>query len=305
MNAMVEPQAFVLPKKPRVKEKEAPPDQRSLAVLPIRAGRDQRLHGATLRCLIVLCSYCNRAGITWVGQAKLAQDLGISRQAVTKQLKLLIQTGYVEVIKKGFRAERANTIRVIFDKSVDADTAIAITSAQENTRPPSMQDETPDPEGQRRIAQLLARALKQPVTKKEYTMPKTGQTRTVQKMHEEIKQHKAKRSAKSSHTQPPEVANEEPSIGNLESKKTASIGNPQRLPHRQPSEVAQTPKEHSYIQPYVLGNLERVELKKAGLNDQQIDDNLAHLLDAYQAEGMTPAPERLVGEILQLAKVGL
>ena len=36
-----------------------------------------------------------------------------------------------------------------------------------------------------------------------------------------------------------------------------------------------------------------------------LHDNLAHLLDAYQAEGMTPAPERLVGEILQLARAGL
>jgi hypothetical protein len=300
MNAMVEPQAFVLPKKPKVRQKDAPPDQRSLAVLPIRAGRDQRLHGATLRCLIVLCSYCNRAGITWVGQAKLAQDLEISRQAVTKQIKMLIETGYVEIIKKGFRGERANTLRVIFDKSVDADTAIAITSAQENTRPPSMQDETPDPEGQRRIAQLLARALKQPVTKKEYTMPKTGQTRTVQKMHEEIAKAAKK---KTSHKQPPEVANED-----------LSIGNPQRLPHRQPSEVAQTQEEHirkvinkdSFKEVKdVLGNQSRVELREAGLTDGQIDDSLAHLLDAYQAEGLTPDHDRLPGEILQLARAGL
>mgnify|MGYP003342741832 FL=1 len=133
-------------------------------------------------------------------------------------------------------------------------------------------------------------------------MPKTGQTRTVQMMHEEIAKAGKK---KGSHKQPPEVANEELSIGNLESKKEASIGNPQRLPHRQPSEVAQTQKEHSDIQPYVLGNLERVELKKAGLSDEQIDDSLAHLLEAYKTEGLTPDPDRLPGEILQLAKAGL
>lgn len=41
------------------------------------------------------------------------------------------------------------------------------------------------------------------------------------------------------------------------------------------------------------------------MKDEQIDDCLKHLVEAYQAEGLTPDPERLVGEILQLARASL
>jgi hypothetical protein len=34
---------FALPKKPRIKEKDAPPDQRKVAVLPIRAVFDKQM----------------------------------------------------------------------------------------------------------------------------------------------------------------------------------------------------------------------------------------------------------------------
>ena len=57
--------SFEIPKLPKLKLQDAPPDGRKVAVLPIRAGSDRRLHGGTLRTLIVLCSYCNRAGLTW------------------------------------------------------------------------------------------------------------------------------------------------------------------------------------------------------------------------------------------------
>lgn len=297
---------FTLPKKPRVKQKEAPPDQRKLAVIPIRAGTDERLHGATLRCLIVLCSYCNRAGLTWVGQAKLAEHLNVSRQAVTKQMKLLAEHGYIEVVKKGWRGERANTIRVIFDQSVDVDTAIAITNPIEDTRPPSMQDEQPDPEGQRRVAQLIAKALKQPTKPKEFTMPKSGETRAVRQVKEAMQKAQAKRS----HKQPTEVANED-----ITQVANEAVDNhAHRQPDRQPSEVAQTQKEHSNRQPIsnlnesylkvksCLGNFEVEELKGQGLTDAQIADALDVLLPAYQAEGLTPTSRVLADSILQLSR---
>jgi DNA-binding transcriptional regulator GbsR (MarR family) len=295
---------FALPKRPKVKQKEAPPDQRAIAVLPIRAGKDERLHGGTLRCLIVLCSYCNRAGITWVGQDKLAKDLGISRQAVSKQMKLLMQTGYVEVVKKGFRGERTNTLRVIFDPSIKTEDAVAITSAQEDTRPPYMKHEQeeqanqPDPAGQARIAKLISQALRQP-TKKEPTMPSTGETVTTRKMKEEIKAAQAKRS-KRTHTQPPEVANEkashtqpaDTSIRNLE----ASLS--------QPPEVATNTEQRIFKESFkelsVLGNFEIEKIKAAGLTERQIADSLDTLLPIYQAEGLTPSSQLLADSILQM-----
>lgn len=298
---------FALPKKPRVKQKDSPPDQRRLAVLPIRAGKDQRLHGATLRCLIVLCSYVNRAGLTWVSQAKVAEDLGVSRQAVQKQLALLQTTGYIEVVKKGFRGEYSNTLRVIFDKSVDAETAIAITSAQEPTRPPSMQQEV-DKEGQQRIAQMLVKALKNPNPKKEYAMPKSGETKAVR----EIKEANRKALARRSHTQPPEVANGDAQEVANEAVDNSSIGNLQRLTHRQPPEVAPTAIERKvdkvkdkniYKPKDVLCNLSEVqrgELRDAGLTDADAADHLDTLLAAYQAEGITPTSQALTEGILQL-----
>jgi hypothetical protein len=289
---------FVLPKKPKVKQKESPPDQRRLSVLPIRAGKDQRLHGGTLRTLIVLCSYCNRAGLTWVSQAKLAQDLGVTRQAIGKQLALLVKLEYVQIVKKGFRGVYSNTLRVIYDDSVDTDTAIAITSAQEDNRPPTMpiEDDRPDPAGQRKIASLLAQAFKSPPTRSK-TMPKSGETRTVREMKEAIQ----KAQSKHSHKQPPEVANEEVknklSIGNLE----AQIRQPPEVAPTGKERIKRVSKEDLFKRSLdCLGNLEVDELIADGLTAEQIADSLDTLLPLYRAEGIEPTSAILADGIRQL-----
>jgi biotin operon repressor len=127
---------FKLPKRPKIIEKQAPPDQRSLAVVPLRAIRDRNISDSQLRTLATICSYCNRAGLTWVGQDRVGKDLGVSKQSINKQVKRLVELGYLEVVSKGFRGERANTTRVIYDTEIKAEDAIAITSGQEDTRPP-------------------------------------------------------------------------------------------------------------------------------------------------------------------------
>lgn len=296
---------FALPKRPKVREKEAPPDQRTLCVLPFRAVADKQLTDGALRVLAAICSYCNRAGITWVSQAKVASDLGISRQAITNQMAQLRRLGYVEIVKKGFRGERSNTIRVIFDPTVDAETAIAITSAQEPTRPPSM-DDTPDPEGQRRIAQLVAQALKNPNPKKEYTMPKTGQTRTVQA----IKEANAKATRKRSIGQPG-VSNAEPQ---------------HRTPQPVDNQLHRQPIGHSGVSPNtentdieigksksinttisVLRNLsevQRAEIARAGVTDTEASQALQILLDTYRSEGLTPNQATIAAEVISLADAG-
>lgn len=128
---------FQLPKrKPKVIQKESEPYQKSYCITPWRAAFDRNLHEGTLRVLMVLCSYTNRAGITWVGQTKIGVHLGISKQAVSKQMKILEKQGYIQVVSKGWKGERANTTRVIFDETVTTEDAIAITSTIEDTRPP-------------------------------------------------------------------------------------------------------------------------------------------------------------------------
>jgi DNA-binding transcriptional ArsR family regulator len=296
---------FALPKRPRVLEKEAPPDQRKVCVVPFRAVADKQLTDGGLRALAAICSYCNRAGLTWVSQAKVAQDLGVTRQAITNQLAQLRKLGYVEIVRKGFRGERSNTIRVIFDPTVSAQDAIALTSAQEDNRPPAMQ-ETPDPAGQQRIAQMLAKAFRSPITTKEKTMPKQADTMAVRAVKEANAKAKNRRS-----------------IG----QRTVSYGEPQhRTPepvdnslHRQPighSGVSQN-TENTVLREGidkvslktigVLGNLsevQRAELSDAGLSQDEAESTLETLLAAYAAEGLTPQPERLVAEVISLAQVG-
>lgn len=305
---MTEPVGFTLPKKPRVKQQDAPPDARKVAVIPIRACTDPNLTLGMIRVLLCICSYANRAGITWVGQQRLATDLKISRQAVQKQLAKLAKAGYLAIVAKGWRGERANTLRVLFDPAISAEDAVSITSSIEDTRPPHMkqeqEDQTVDPEGLKRIAQIMRSAIKPVKAKKEYTMPKDGQTITTKRMHEQIEQAKKRRS-KPTHSQPPEVAHEDTPEVAHEPVDNLSICNPQRLPNVQLPEVARTNKEHSkeVIKGSIcLSNQMRIELRQSGLTDDQIDTNLEHLLTAYQAEGLTPNPERLVTEILQLSR---
>lgn len=130
---------FKLPKRrPKIVEKVAPPDQRKFVVMPIKALTDKRLTDNQLRVFGVLCSYCNRAGLTWVSQARIGKDLGISQQAVAKQFRALKEHGLIEITSKGFRGERANTVRVIFDETVSQEDAIAMNSSKEDSRPPEV-----------------------------------------------------------------------------------------------------------------------------------------------------------------------
>jgi predicted transcriptional regulator len=266
------------------------------------------------RTLAILCSYCNRAGLTWVGQIRLAKDMGVSQQAIGKQLLKLQKAGYVEVVRKSFRAERATTLRVIFDPSVTAEDAIAMTSNKEDTRPPAIREEQErqaaqqiDREGQARIAKLISQALKQP-TKKEYSMPAKGQTRTVQKMQEEIAKAKGKRSQtvektvnKSPPFTTPEVVHEEPLHSQPESPPfTTSFTT---------SEVVRTPEEHIkrvfkeglYTRLLdCLNNQEVEELISKGLTTERIADSLDILLPLYAAEGIKPTSAILMAGVIQL-----
>lgn len=286
---------FEVPKRPRIKLKEPLPDQRKVSVIPIRAGVDERLHGATLRTLIVLCSYCNRAGLTWVGQAKIAEARKVSQQAVSKQMAILIKCGYVVVVKKGYTGLYANTLRVIFDDSIDTETAIAVTSRQENNRPPSMEDK-PDTAGLRRIASLMAGLPNQPPTRSA-TMPTSGTTKTVQRIKDDIAKNTAKRSKLSTGLQPSEVVNREGSHTQLIEKSS------------QPPEVVRSKElsintginNHKSTK-LRLNNLALQTLIDAGMTERQIEADLAVLVPLFQAEGIEPTDNVLVTSILQMRR---
>jgi predicted transcriptional regulator len=317
---MAEPTTFTLPKKPRIKEKDAPPDQRKVAVLPIRAISDRTLTDGMFRTLAILCSYCNRAGLTWVGQTKLAKDMGVSQQAIGKQLLKLQKTGYVQIISKGFRGVRGNTLRVVFDPNISAEDAIAMTSNKEDTRPPAIREEQErqaseqiDREGQAKIAKLISQALKQP-PKKEYSMPAKGDTRAVREVKEAMAKAKAKRSTsvektvdKASTLTTSEVVHEKP----LHSQPAT----PPLTTSLTTSEVVGTPKEHIVKESIGIG-LDKVNKLNTSLNNlevsdfdflidsrmtpEQVEDALATLLPLFAAEGLNPTSKVLADSILQL-----
>ena len=293
---------FALPKKPKIVEKDPLPDQRKFSVMPIRALRDKDLTHVAIRVLGLICTYTNRAGITWVGTQQLATDLQVSRQAISKQLVKLKAAGYVTVIQRGYYGKRNDTIRVIFDETIDTETAIAITSRHEDTRPPVMkqkQDDeinnTIDPEGLRRIKDMI-RGVVKPMngTAKEYQMPK-GDTITVAKMKADIATKKALR-AKSSDN--PQVDTRKPSIDNLVVDTT---DNPVVDIN------AVITKEHLYIKVLDkhkvkgLTQDELLRLSKVELTEEQLDADVTMLLSLYASEGL-PVPEAgmLVDSIVQM-----
>lgn len=313
MNAMTEPVAFTLPKKPRIREKDPLPDQRKVSVLPIRAVFDQRLTHGALHVLAALCSYCNRAGITWVSQTRLAKELNITQQAVAKQFKQLREYGYLETIRKGFKGERTDTLRVIFDPTVDAATAMAVTSTVEDTRPPvikreqAMEADRPDPEGQRRVAQAISKVLKQP-TKRIKTMPKSGETVTVRNMKAAIKKAQSKQSKPVDNLVDNHAHNHNPEVVNAE------------IVHSQPNhnlQVVDNAEEHMRGLPVVsnlvtskhlkeednmlvLNNQDVEQLVSDGMSAQQIKTALDTLLPLYAAEGIKPSASVLMAGIRQL-----
>lgn len=288
---------FELPKKPRIKQQDAPPDMRRMAVVPIRAIADKQVSDASFRALALIASYSNRAGITWVSQKTLAAAIGMSQQAVSKHLVKLQALGYVQVMKKHFRGERSTTWRVIFDPTVDAETAISLTSAIEDTRPPYMkqeQEEQSNQANQQRIAQLLANALKGNNQEKHKAMNRTnpqGDTITTRKMKQEIAEHQAKRSRKQ--TKQP--------VDNPQPFTTSEV-----VVHSQPGELPTTTSEvvRNTENTVVISKVKEYlkERFKEEIKTEEIQNAFEHLCAAYAAEGLElPAdPERLATELRAL-----
>ncbi len=321
MNAMIEPVNFAIPKKPKIKEEPLAPDQRKIAVIPIRACTDKDLTPGMIRSFILICSYMNRSGITWVGQKTMADRLGISQQAISKHIVKLIKAGYLEVLKKPMPGARHTTWRVIFDPTISAEDAVSITSSIEDTRPPYMKEQQameadkPDPEGQRRVAQAISKVLKQP-TKRSPTMPKSGETRTVREMKAAIQKAQSKQSKtvdnlvdKQSHNHNPQVVIEmalhsQPNhnlqvVDNTENTDTSR----QVVSNQVVKEVNLNNQNSSNLltgSQTVLDNREVEELLADGISAQQITDSLETLLPLYEAEGIKPTSAVLMAGIKQM-----
>lgn len=120
---------FDIPKnKPQIELKEKKADGRYYSVVPLRALHDKRLTRGDYINLIALCSYCSNNGFTFVAHSTIAALRGTSRQNISRGLKKLETLGYFEIVKKGYTGLRGSLKRVIFDETINADDAIAISN---------------------------------------------------------------------------------------------------------------------------------------------------------------------------------
>ncbi len=181
MEEALEPIELQVPGKRRVKPPD-PPRQAPFIVLPHKAALDETLSDGAFRVLAAVATFVNRAGFTWVGHKRLAQEMHVDRRTITTQMRKLRERGYIEIVRKGWRGHHNNTMRIIYDPTISADDALAITSSQEDCRPPIIKEEQDrmSPEEQKqRIAQMLKGAVKtmnSPQDNRRYQMPASGET---------------------------------------------------------------------------------------------------------------------------------
>ena len=90
-------------------------DLRNYCILPIEAVRDHRLHGTSaFSVLALICTYTDYLGVTWVSQGKIAQELGVSRPAVARQIKKLKEYGYLVEEKALNKWQTTKSLKVVF-----------------------------------------------------------------------------------------------------------------------------------------------------------------------------------------------
>ncbi len=93
-------------------------DLRAFAIVPIRAIKDARMTPKTLRVLIAYCSYCDHIGRTFVSQARVGQDIGSSRSAVSNHVRKLRDYGYMVYCRPMFKGQRSTSNRIVYDPQV-------------------------------------------------------------------------------------------------------------------------------------------------------------------------------------------
>ena len=123
------------------KELLQPPKQHSLSVdnavapspfsvMPSRVFVDTRIQNASIRVLGTLCCHANKySGIVFTNQLTIGNRLGISKQAVSRQMRLLEKCGYIKKIYKENplrkKGRKGATWRVIYDPATTDEDILA------------------------------------------------------------------------------------------------------------------------------------------------------------------------------------
>lgn len=184
-----------VPRRKKIRPKDVKPPASKYAVVPARIAFDKQISDGAIRTLVALCKYTNKAGITWISQQRLAQELGISRPALTGSMAKLRRAGYVQVVRKGFRGLHNNTLRVVFDPTISTEEAIAIASngnGDTRTATQIAEEQNMSPEEQKakieKMLQGIVKPVNKPASRKPYTMPADGETIAVKRIRAGLKQ---------------------------------------------------------------------------------------------------------------------
>lgn len=119
---------YNLPKQRKIKEKTPAPDQRKFAVVPLHI-LEKPLTLESLRVLIVLSSYCNKAGFSHVSLNRIANDLGITSQTVSYHMSRLQRLKIVKKISGHYTMIKGATRRIIYDDNISNEDASRIAQA--------------------------------------------------------------------------------------------------------------------------------------------------------------------------------
>lgn len=119
---------YNLPKQRKIKEKTPAPDQRKFAVVPLHI-LEKPLTLGSLRVLIVLSSYCNKAGFSHVSLNRIANDLGVTSQTVSYHMSRLQRLKIVKKISGHYTMIKGATRRIIYDDNISNEDASRIAQA--------------------------------------------------------------------------------------------------------------------------------------------------------------------------------
>jgi DNA-binding Lrp family transcriptional regulator len=119
---------YILPKKPKIKEKTPAPDQRKFAVIPLHI-LSKAVTLESLRVLIVLSSYCNKAGFSHVSLNRIANDLGTTAQTVSYHMSRLQRLKIVKKISGHYTMIKGATRRIIYNDKISNEDASRIANA--------------------------------------------------------------------------------------------------------------------------------------------------------------------------------
>lgn len=109
---------YDIPKPPKIEPKVMQPDQRRFCVVPLRAVLNDKVTRTELRVLCVLASYANKSGFSYVSQKRMAQDLHVTPQAISKHLISLEKKGIIKSFDGYSTNIKGKTKRIIYDDKI-------------------------------------------------------------------------------------------------------------------------------------------------------------------------------------------